>query len=397
MGENLDFLIIGGGVLGLSIGRELLNRSPQARILIVEKEDEVCLHASGRNSGVLHAGFYYSPDSLKAKFCLDGNREIKELIQKYRLPINNCGKVVVAINEDDLPRMQTLFDRGKANGVALHKYSESEIYNYEPLATTHKEFLWSPDTSVSDPIAFGQLLKDLYISAGGKIMFNTTAEIRDEDEIYLSGKRVYANQIVNAAGTFAIHLAHQVDAGQNYTQLPVLGVYKKTTSASIPLRALVYPVPNPKNPFLGVHFTLTVDGDIKIGPTAIPVLGREQYDLKYRVDMLDFKHTSKSLLSLFSGSAAGLLNLAATELPKISITKLVNDGKKLVPSIGSNIDWEKKRPGIRAQLVNLESKSFEMDFVVEQKGKFTHILNAVSPGWTSAIPFAKFIVEKYIL
>ena len=394
--KKFDYLIIGGGIVGLSIGLELLKLQSKPSVLVVEKEIQFGVHASGRNSGVLHAGFYYSPDSLKAKFCLDGNYELKTLIKNHNLPILNCGKIVVAKGKEDLPRMHQLLERGLANGVNLLSYPASQIERFEPLAATHEEFLWSPDTSVSDPLAVGNLIKNLFLNAGGQIQFGSEIQLREGQNIYLSGNAVDAEQIINASGTNAVHLAHQNDAGLQFEQLPVLGRYKVTSSNNLPLRTLVYPVPNPTNPFLGVHFTLTVSGAIKIGPTAIPIIGKEQYKFRDIPALQDFKSSGRAIKGLFSSSPINLLQLAITELPKISTKRLVSEAMELVPSVSKNIKWNSKSPGIRAQLVNMKNKSFEMDYVVEQNGKFTHILNAVSPGWTSAIPFAKYVVKNFL-
>jgi L-2-hydroxyglutarate oxidase len=393
---HFDFLVIGGGIIGLSIGRELIKRNKSSKILIVEKEPQIAAHASGRNSGVLHAGFYYSPDSLKAQFCMEGNGALKSLIADHNIPVINCGKVVVAKNEEDVSRMETLFERGKANGVSLHRFSASKLREFEPLAKTHKEFLWSPHTSISDPIAVAHVVRNLFVAEGGSIMLDSAAQVTDNGLIHINGSKITAERIINAAGAHAIHIAHQLGAGRRYSQLPVLGLYKYSLSKDFPLRTLVYPVPNPKNPFLGVHFTLTVDGKVKIGPTAIPVIGREQYAFRDMPDTLDFSNSARALINLFLGSPSGLAKLAITELPKISTRQLVREGRELVPDLPNSLGWRKKRPGIRAQLVNLERRSFEMDFVVESHGNFIHVLNAVSPGWTSAIPFAKYIVRNYL-
>lgn len=396
MNEHYDFLIIGGGIVGLSIGRELLRARKNSKVVVLEKEVGIASHASGRNSGVIHAGFYYSPESLKAKFCLEGNRELKTLIAKHAIPINNCGKVVVCKNEQDLARMETLYERGIANGVKLQRLSASELSNFEPLARTHKEFLWSETTSVSDPIAVTHLIHDLFVSEGGRVILDSAGQVAEDGKVFTNSCYIKADRIINAAGAQAIHIAHKVGAGEKYSQLPVLGLYKFSENSELPLRTLVYPVPNPKNPFLGVHFTLTVDGKVKIGPTAIPIIGSEQYDFYSVPDGKDIQSGIQSLASLFIGSPLGLLHLAQTELPKILTRRLVRDGRELVPHLPDSIMWKKKRPGIRAQLVNLEKRSFEMDFVVESHDNFVHVLNAVSPGWTSAIPFAKYIVQKYI-
>ena len=164
----------------------------------------------------------------------------------------------------------------------------------------------------------------------------------------------------------------------------------------MPLKRLIYPVPNPEYPFLGVHFTLTVNGDIKIGPTAIPVLGSEQYRWHEGVSQSQLYETFRSIGSLLKTDPALLFNLAKEELPKISTRVLLKDAEKLVPGITKVKDWDYKRPGIRAQLIDTESGKFQMDFVGENEGKFTHVLNAVSPGWTASIPFAKYIVDQYL-
>ena len=396
MDKHFDFLVIGGGIVGLSIGRELLRKNPQFQVLVVEKESDVASHASGRNSGVLHAGFYYSPDSLKARFCLDGNIALRELISKNNLPINNCGKVVVARNEDDISRMDILYERGRANGVSLEKFSASRVVDFEPLARTHGQFLWSSQTAVSDPILVTKLIRDLFVADGGVLFLGSEVRVEDSGQVYLNDSPVGADRVINAAGTNAIHIAHKLNSGSKYSQLPVLGLYKFTEKSGLPLKRLVYPVPNPKNPFLGVHFTLTVDGKVKIGPTAIPIIGREQYALSDIPDVKDLVSSTQALLSLFLESPAGLSNLAITELPKISTRRLISEGRELVPNLPNSINWKKKKPGIRAQLVDLEKGAFEMDFVVETQGKFVHILNAVSPGWTSAIPFAKYVVQNFL-
>jgi L-2-hydroxyglutarate oxidase LhgO len=184
--------------------------------------------------------------------------------------------------------------------------------------------------------------------------------------------------------------------GREYAQLPVLGLYKVTPRENLPLRTLVYPAPNPKNPFLGVHFTLTVDGSVKIGPTAIPVFGREQYSIGDFPNLEDLTGAISSLASMVRDSPQNLFNLAKTELPKISTKVLADGGRLLVPSLSGNVPWKSKRPGIRAQLVHKPTGKFEMDYVVRKTNDQVHILNAVSPGWTSSLPFARWIVSQFL-
>jgi L-2-hydroxyglutarate oxidase LhgO len=396
MSRGYDFLIIGGGIVGFSIGNEILKREPKSSVLIAEKEAETGSHASGRNSGVLHAGFYYSPDSLKARFCLEGNYELRKIIESASLPLNECGKVVVAKDESDLPRLLNLFERGIKNGSKIELLDAKELPKFEPLAKTHKQFLWSPKTAVSDPLLVNNRIRELFQTAGGRVVSNALVKFKSDNQVLINGKPVEAGRIINSAGANAIHLAHSIGIGQDYAQLPVIGLYKITENKELPLRTLIYPVPNPENPFLGVHFTLTVSGEVKIGPTAIPILGREQYTLLDLPNFADISESTKAIVSMLKSSPANLFRLARTELPKISSSVLVREGIELVPSLNSKIKWKKKRPGIRAQLVDLKTGNFEMDFIVRQRGNTTHILNAVSPGWTSAIPFAKWIVDKYL-
>ena len=153
MSEDDDFLIVGAGIIGLSIGISLLESNPKHQVRVVEKEKRLGAHASGRNSGVLHAGFYYSPESLKAKFCKDGNMELKKLAKKYDVLVKNVGKVVVTRSDDEDSRLNTLFERGIANGVELEIHPEEKLKEFEPLAITHNRFMWSPNTGISDSIA----------------------------------------------------------------------------------------------------------------------------------------------------------------------------------------------------------------------------------------------------
>ena len=394
--DNFDFLVVGGGILGISIGIEILKKQPKARVSIVDKESFAGAHASGRNSGVLHAGFYYSADSLKARFCADGNSALREVIRKKNIPINECGKVVVARSENELAELEKLHEKGVLNGVDQQVLPADQLYKYEPFAKTFKYFLWSPNTAVSDPEMVLSALEEEFRQLNGTFLFNSHFEVRD-GHCYINDLKVYAEQVVNVAGTGAIDIAHSVGIGRKYSQLPVLGLYKITKNKSIPLRSLIYPVPNPEYPFLGVHFTLTVTGDIKIGPTAIPVLGSEQYRWNKGVSKTQLYGTYRSIGSLLKTDPALLFNLAKEEFPKISTKVLLDDAQQLVPQITNIKDWEYKRPGIRAQLIDTSSGKFQMDFVIEREGKFTHILNAVSPGWTAAIPFAKYIVSKYLI
>jgi L-2-hydroxyglutarate oxidase len=395
MNKKCDVLIIGSGVVGLSVGIALLESCPSLKVTIADKEKVVALHASGRNSGVIHAGFYYTPDSLKAKFCRDGNFELRKLAKKYGIPVKDVGKVVVTRNEDEDSRLNTLFERGIANGVELEIHPEEKLKDFEPLAVTHNRFMWSPNTGISDPILIVKAMRDEFLSLGGTIHFNSEVNLTATNgEIYDSSGRFTFKHVVNSAGAQADRISRSVGVGTEYAMVPFMGIYRATSEKNLPLQRLVYPVPHPVNPFLGVHFTLTIDGKVKIGPTAIPIAGREQYSFTHGWSGSDIAQALKGVKSLVRGDSHDFGAILKSEWPKIIQKLLVKESTELVPTAIEVRDWHKKPPGIRAQLVHLPTGKLEQDFIVTNKANSTHILNAVSPGWTSAIPFGSYLANK---
>ncbi len=390
-----DILILGAGVVGLATGIALLESKPHLKVIIAEKESEIAKHASGRNSGVLHAGFYYSPDSLKAKFCRDGNKELRKLAKKYEIPIRDVGKVVVTRKNEELERLETLYQRGIANGVELEVRDAKDLKTLEPLAVTHEKFLWSPTTAVSDSKAIVEAMRQEFERLGGTIQFNTKISLALNNNEVIDRTHTYdAKHIINAAGAQADCISRSVGVGTEYAMLPFMGVYRATEEKNLPLQRLVYPVPHPINPFLGVHFTLTLDHKVKIGPTAIPIAGREQYSFLNGWSASDIAQALKGMTSLIKGEAHDFGAILKTEWPKVIQSMLVKESTELVPTANTVKDWHRKPPGIRAQLVHLPTGKLEQDFVVQNLSNSTHILNAVSPGWTSAIPFGKYVIER---
>lgn len=392
MSKKCDVLVIGAGVVGLSTGIALLHSRPRLKVIVADKEKDIGLHASGRNSGVIHAGFYYSPDSLKAKFCRDGNFELRKLAKKYGIPVRDVGKIVVARNNDEESRLSTLFERGIANGVDLEIHPEERLKEFEPLAVTHKRFMWSPNTGISDSIAIVKAMRDEFLSLGGEIHYDSKVNLSDSGgEIYDSSGQFTFKHVVNASGAQADRISRSVGVGIEYAMLPFMGVYRSTDEKNLPLRRLVYPVPHPINPFLGVHFTLTIDGKVKIGPTAIPIAGREQYSFTEGWSGSDVAQALKGMKSLISGDSHDFGAILKNEWPKIIQKLLVKESTWLVPNVIGVRDWQRKPPGIRAQLVHLPTGKLEQDFIVTSKANATHVLNAVSPGWTSSMPFGRHI------
>ena len=389
-----DVTIIGAGVIGLSIGNALLQSNPSLRILIVEKEPNLGFHASGRNPGVIHAGFYYSPDSLKAKFCRDGTRELRKLCVRNNIPILETGKVVVTQNEEEESRLDTLFERGLENGVELEMHEAGSLSSFEPQARTLNRFLWSPTTAVSNPHAVLKSMAKEFTDKGGKIEYGQNVTLIENDsEICINKSDSEARFYVNASGAQSDRVSRAVGVGLEYAMLPFMGVYRATPNNLFGLKTLVYPVPHPINPFLGVHFTLTTDGKVKIGPTAIPISGREQYSLATGWSLSDMYQAFKGAKSLVLGDSHDVLNIVRSEWPKMIEKEIVKQSSQLVPNASNLKNWQKKPPGIRSQLVHLPSGKLEQDFKVIKKLNSLHVLNAVSPGWTSSVPFGRYVAD----
>jgi len=392
-----DLLILGAGVVGISIGIAYLEAYPGKRVIIAEKEESLGEHASGRNSGVLHAGFYYSPETLKAKFCREGNKDLRILAKRYNIPIREVGKVVVARNSDEDARLEPLFERGIRNGVDLELLDKSLLAKFEPLARTTNRFLWSPTTAVSDPRSIITALRTEFEKAGGRIDLGNKIELAVTSGTVHDYKNKYdADFIINAAGAQADRISRQINVGREYAMLPFMGLYRVTNQNFLPLQRLVYPVPHPLNPFLGIHFTLTVEGLVKIGPTAIPVFGREQYSFGEGWSISDSIQALRGSSALIKGESHNFGAILKSEWPKILLKQLVKESTELVESASQVKNWKKKPPGIRAQLVHLPSGKLEQDFVTKKYLNSVHILNAVSPGWTSALPFGRWIIENHL-
>ncbi|MBJ7394369.1 MAG: FAD-dependent oxidoreductase [Candidatus Nanopelagicales bacterium] len=383
--------------MGISLGLALLERDPNRKVLVIDKEEKPGVHASGRNSGVLHAGFYYSPDSLKAKFCRLGNLELRKFCKENNLQILETGKVVVCQDKKDVARLEELYRRGVANGVNIEILDSKDLGKIEPAAQTVDKFIWSPTTAVGNPKDVINKLAEKFTKSGGSFSFNAQVQLIEKDnEVLVKTKTgIYsAKSIINSAGAYAADLAKQVNVGTEYVCLPFLGAYKKSKLLSVNPKRLVYPVPNPVNPFLGVHTTITLNNEIKIGPTAFPVIGKEQYKLTDGFNLKELAEFFTSTTALVKSDSVDLIGLAKEEALKLFKKPLLNRTRKLSNSLDSNTNWVKYPSGIRAQIINTETKAIEMDYIVESDKNVVHILNAVSPGWTSAIPFAHWVVEN---
>ncbi len=389
-----DFLIIGGGVIGLSIARQLKHLYTDSSVAILEKEASCGLHASGRNSGVLHAGFYYSPDSLKAQLTRQGNARLRQYCEEKKIAINQCGKLVVAKDQTEHPAMDELVRRGKANNISLQEITEEEAKEIEPRVKTFERALYSPTTATVDPTeVVAAMAKDAQ-QEGVAIHYDSGYQSRKGAIIRCETESFEAGYIVNAAGLYADHIARDFGFSKQYRILPFKGLYLYSNEPPGTIRTNIYPVPDLRNPFLGVHVTVTSQGKAKIGPTAIPAFWREQYENFENFTFSELMDVLLRQAGLFMFSGFDFKRLAFEEIRKYSRTHLV----KLATSLMEGITPERYetwgRPGIRAQLLDTKKRKLEMDFVLEGDSQSMHVLNAVSPAFTCSLPFAEHVCEK---
>lgn len=389
-----DFVVIGGGVVGISIARELMRRHPGAAICVLEKEPECGLHASGRNSGVIHAGFYYSADSLKAKFTRAGNIALTGYCAGKNIPLNRCGKLVVARNAGELAQLDELLRRGAANGVPLESLTADEAKKIEPRVKTFQRAIFSPTTSSASPQQVIAAMKEDAAREGVRFFTGEPYMHRDGNTIFTPHETLDAGHIVNAAGLYADRIALDFGFSQDHRILPFKGLYLYSDEPGPGFRTNIYPVPDLRNPFLGVHFTVRADGHVKIGPTAIPAFWREQYRGFDNFKFGEFVEVLFREAGLVFSSNFDFHKLAVEELRKYSRPHLVALAAELAEGVRPEHYTRWGEPGIRAQLLNIKTRRLEMDFLVEGDQKSTHVLNAVSPGWTCAIPFAAHVCDK---
>ena len=394
-----DFLIIGGGVIGINVARTMKRRFPDTKVVLIEKENECGLHASGRNSGVLHAGFYYTPDGMKARYTQAGNRALTEYCEKKSIKINKCGKLVVARDESEHARLDELLRRGKANGVPLEEVTEIQAREIEPRVLTCGRAIFSPTTASVDPGQVMGAMKADALNEGVKIHTGVSYISGGNGTVRTSADIYQVGYVINAAGLYADKIARDFDYSEGYCILPFKGLYLYSDEPPGAIRTNIYPVPDLHNPFLGVHYTVTVNGGVKIGPTAIPVLWREQYQGMKKFKAGEFFEIIARQARLFISSSFGFKKLAIEEIKKYSRRNMVEQAATMIKNVDIHQYMRWGKPGIRAQLLNTKTQRLEMDFVLEGDGKSMHVLNAVSPAFTCSLPFAEHVcteVEKLL-
>jgi len=394
--RKTNILICGAGIIGLTLTRELLKRGVEG-ITVIEGEAELGRHASGRNSGVLHAGIYYAPDSLRAKTCLAGSRLMKAYCQEKGLPLYPTGKVIVARHEKDMPGLETLFQRATANGTPIQKIDGRQLAELEPLAQTAADCaLYSPETAVIEPKAILEALKNDLSASGRAEVLTRTAFLG------LNGRRGAATSqgtigfktFINTAGLNSDRVAHCFGLGKAYTMVPFKGIYHQFISPRAELvRGNIYPVPDIRNPFLGVHYTRGASGRVYLGPTSIPALGRENYGLLSGISFRELPPIMKAIGTLFFKNQA-FRSLALEEPRKYLPRFFYRDAKALVKGLHPREIKLCDKVGIRHQLIDLKTWSLVMDFLSEEDDRSFHVLNAVSPGFTSSMALAGFLADR---
>lgn len=391
-----DFLIIGAGIVGLTIARELHRRHPGSRILVLEKEPRLAAHASGRNSGVIHSGIYYAEGSLKARLCAVGARRLREYCDERGLPIRRVGKVIVPLRAADAARLESLAARGRANGAPFDLIGRDDLRRVEPDArSADGRALHNPDAAVIEPAAVVERLARELTDQGVELRLSASATVGAHQTIGIGGERIAYGHLVNAAGAHADRLAHAFGVGQRYGILPFKGAYHRLRpDAGVRVNGLIYPVPDLRFPFLGVHCTPTPSGTVYVGPTVAPALGRENYHGLDDLSPRDIVAIGGRLLQQYVRNADGFRHYLHQEAPRLFRPAFLRAVRALLPRLKSGDLEPSDKVGIRAQLFDKTRGRLEMDFVVEAGPRSTHVLNAVSPAFTCALSFADLVADQ---
>jgi L-2-hydroxyglutarate oxidase len=386
--------VVGAGIVGLAIARELTRRRPGTRVVVLEKENRVAAHQTGHNSGVVHAGIYYKPGSLKAKLCTRGGALLREYCAERKLPYDECGKLVVAVSDDDVVRMDALATRAGTNMVpGLRRVGPQEIKEIEPYATGLAA-LWSSRTAITDYVRVSESFAEDVASAGGEVRLNFPVDrvkpVAGGLEVGSGPESLTVNQLVVCAGIQSDLVAGLAGDTSVPRIIPFRGEYMQINPQKSGLiRGLIYPVPDPRYPFLGVHFTRRVDGTVEVGPNAVLATAREGYR---RADL-----SLRDLAGI--ASYPGMWRMAAkhwrTGLREMhgSLSKkaYMKAARRYVPAIGAS-DVVRAGSGVRAQALDRDGALVD-DFRIHRLGPVTAIRNAPSPAATSSLAIAEHVTD----
>ncbi|HET6180675.1 MAG TPA: L-2-hydroxyglutarate oxidase [Candidatus Sulfotelmatobacter sp.] len=389
-----NVIIIGGGVVGLGVALEITRRFPHLRLLVLEKEDRVARHQSGHNSGVIHSGVYYKPGSMKARLCVTGAAAMIEFCREHAIPHEVCGKVIVATHADELPRLEELRRRGEANGLSgLRMIGPEELREIEPHAAGLTALV-VPSTGITNYAAVCEKYAELISSRGGTVLTSAavTGIRRMPDEIVVETSRgaFSATSLINCAGLYSDRISRMAGDDPGVMIVPFRGEYYDLIPERASLvRSLIYPVPDPRFPFLGVHFTRRITGKVDAGPNAVLALAREGY-----------RHSDVSLRDLASSFAfPGFWRMARQHWRNgldewhrsLSKPVFVRALQRLLPEVGEN-DLVPGGSGVRAQALKPDGALVD-DFQFVPSGKVLHVLNVPSPAATASLMIGRAIVD----
>jgi len=396
-GMKADFLIAGGGIVGLTIACALLVRDPKARVVVLEKEDVLGRHASGRNSGVLHSGIYYPADTMKARACASGARRLAAYCHEHKLPISHVGKLVVATSAAESEALETYRQRADALGVRAEWVEPARIHDIEPAAATGFAALHLPDVAVIDARRVLTQLADDITGLGGRIRLGcrVTGVDAAASVLHTSQGDMPFGQLINATGAHVDRLAAAYGLAERYVLMPFMGRYFRLAGDSgLEVRGLIYPVPDARLPFLGIHFTRSVHGDVHVGPSAVPVLGREHYSLYRGIDWRELPGRLQLLAGLYAKNRQGFRLLAHREIRCLGRAHFAAEAARLVPGLKPAHLQPCGKAGIRPQLFDRQKGEMVMDFLLETRGNALHVLNAISPALTCSFSIADHVVER---
>lgn len=397
MAETTDILIIGGGIVGLTAARTLHAKNPALAITILEKESALGKHASGRNSGVMHCGIFYGSDTLKAKVCARGAAKIAAFAAEHRIAHQVGGKLIIATEERQMPSVEKLLKNAADNGIRARLVNTKEAREIEPFAAPAIAAIHCPDTAVIDSKGILAALENELRAKGVRFVFGCEVlGVGDAPRALRTTAGEFAyGYLFNCAGAYADRIAKSFGLAGDYILAPFKGLYWKLSEAANPrVRANIYPVPDPALPFLGVHLTRVISGDVYVGPTAIPALGRENYAGLAGIHAGEAASIFRLLGEMYLRNQQNFRTLAHQELRKYSKRPFYESARRLMPSLAMAEMERSPKVGIRPQLVNVKKKRLEMDYIFEHTEHSLHVLNTISPAFTSSFAFAEMIVEN---
>jgi L-2-hydroxyglutarate oxidase len=389
-----DFAIIGGGIVGLSTGMALAERYPDAKILLLEKENRFAPHQTGNNSGVIHSGIYYKPGSLKAKLCRTGCISMVEFCQKYGIDYDVCGKVIVATEPEELPLLENLYQRGLENGLELQKITAEQVKEVEPYVRCLAGIKVN-STGIVNYTQVSQKYAELIAQQGGKLQLSTKVEniknTSDGSILETNKGEFQAKYLINCAGLYSDRITQLGGVKPSAKIVPFRGEYYELIPEKRYLvKTLIYPVPNPNFPFLGVHFTRMIDGSVHAGPNAVLSLKREGYkktdfDLADTIDTLTYPGFWKLATKHAKDGIEEIIR-------SFSKAAFVHSLQRLIPEVQSE-DLIPTHAGVRAQALKNDGKLVD-DFLIVEGRNAMHVCNAPSPAATASLEIGKAIVEK---